>query len=153
MKKISLLLFVLLLTAFVFGSAFAQTDDTSVDSEDDWTEYFNSFDRCFDLLNEYNEDLTPYLNGTSPIDAQKWRDLRQDLRWDGAVTCGYIMSVVEPEVWSDYTSELLYSSYYQLMAIEFTIQSIQNNNDGDLASLAEQMRTAAMELEAKIPER
>ena len=90
MKKISLLLFVLLLTAFVFGSAFAQTDDASVDSEDDWTEYFNSFDRCFDLLNEYNEDLTPYLNGTSPIDAQKWRDLRQDLRWDGAVTCGYI---------------------------------------------------------------
>lgn len=153
MKKFCLLIFVLILSALVFSTAFAQKDDTFMDPEEDWTEYFNSYDRCYQLLDEYNADLQPYLDGTAPTDSQKWRNLRQDLRWDGAVTCGYIMSVIEPDEWSEYTSELLYSSYYQLMAIEFTIQSIQNKNDADLLSLADQMYAASMEMEAKIPDR
>jgi hypothetical protein len=102
-------------------------------------------------MDEYSEDLQPYLDGKAPIDSLKWKNLRQDLRWDVAVTCGYIMSVIEPDEWSDYTSELLYSSYYQLMGVEFTIQSIQNKNDPDLLSLAEQMFKASMDLKTKIP--
>lgn len=151
MKKSILFILVLVLSAGLAGSVFAQTDDSAAAVEKDWTEYYNSYDRCYGLLDEYAADLQPYLDGKSSLDTKKWKDLRQDLRWDGAVTCGYIMSVIEPEEWSDYTSELLYSAYYQLMAIEFTLQSIQNGNDVNLQSLADQMRNAAIELESKIP--
>lgn len=151
MKKSYLLIFVLILSALVFSAAFAQKDDAPIDTEEDWADYYNSFDRCYQLMDEYNEDLQPYLDGKAPIDSLKWKNLRQDLRWDVAVTCGYIMSVIEPDEWSDYTSELLYSSYYQLMGVEFTIQSIQNKNDPDLLSLAEQMFKASMDLKTKIP--
>ncbi len=102
------------------------------------------------MLDEYEDVLDSFYSGETVTSTLKWRNLRKDLRWDAAVTCGYIMSVVEPDELSDYEEELVYAAYYQLTAIELYIQCINNDNDPALYSLYEQMAAASIELKDQI---
>ncbi|HQP46593.1 MAG TPA: hypothetical protein PKV59_07295 [Flexilinea sp.] len=154
MKKIFIFFFALVLafTAFYPASAQTETEETDVETQsDDDQLYYDNLNQCFALLDLYKDDLDSFSSGKISTLTQKWKDTRNNLRWNSAVSCGYIMSIMEPEELKDYKSELVYGAYYQLVAIELYILSINNNNDPTLYSLYQQMAEAAQNNYSIIP--
>ena len=150
MKKSTLLIFVVLFAMIFNMPVFAQDAATDLSSEEDWTYYYDVLDRCETIFDSYQADFDSFASGETSTSTQKWKNFREDIRWEAAVTCGYIMSVTEPEELVDYVDELVYGSYYQLSAVELLIQSINNNNDATLLELSNQMKNAATELLGRI---
>jgi len=154
MKKMIIFFFALILAFTAYFPARAQTEtekaDADIQLEKDQVYYDNLY-QCFALLDLYKDDLDSFSSGEISTLTQKWKDTRDNLRWDSAVSCGYIMAVIEPDELMDYESELVYGSYYQMAAIELYILSINNNNDPDLYSLYQQMAAAAQDFYSIIP--
>lgn len=154
MKKMIIFFFALVLafTAFCPASAQTELEETDVDVQSEGhQQYYDNLNQCFALLDLYKDDLDSFSSGEISTLTQKWKDTRNNLRWDSAISCGYIMSVIEPDELKNYESELVYGSYYQMAAIELYILSINNNNDPTLYNLYQQMAAAAQNNYSIIP--
>ena len=114
-------------------------------------DYYAKLEQCFSILDNYQEDLDSVYSGEILTISENWHVIRDNLRWDVGVTCGYIMAAQVPENLSDYAYHIFMGAYHEIAAVEFYIQCISNDNDPKLYDLYQEMLSIAKDFYSYIP--
>lgn len=145
------IVFVLMILCFTPISAFSGSRQIGTQTELSNDDYYAKLEQCFSILDNYQEDLDSVYSGKILTTSENWHVIRDNLRWDVGVTCGYIMAVQAPEELSDYAYHILMGAYHEIAAVEFYIQCISNDNDPKLYDLYQKMLSIAKEFYSYIP--
>ncbi|HOG22052.1 MAG TPA: hypothetical protein PK721_05850 [Flexilinea sp.] len=153
MKKMIIFSFVSVLMILCFSPVSAFSGSRQIDNETELSDddYYAKLEQCFSILDNYKEDLDSVYSGEIQTISENWHSIRDNLRWDVGVTCGYIMAAQEPEELSDYAYHIFMGAYHEIAAVEFYIQCISNDNDPKLYDLYQEMLSIAEDFYSYIP--